>query len=101
MMLEEAQAWLRGDRTMANLIPQDPFETWQVRISQADAAMIQIAYWVAKAWKEGRKTELEIRERIAIHQQEVEEEELNGGNGSEDWLLAAMARDELRWVLGE
>ena len=38
---------------MANLIPNEPFETWQVRIAQADAAMTQIAYYVLMAKKEG------------------------------------------------
>lgn len=49
----EAQEWLRGERSMTNIIPQDPFETWLVRVAQADAAMIAIAYWVAKAHGEG------------------------------------------------
>ena len=49
MDYKEALEWLRGNRSMANLIPQEPFETWQVRIAQADAAMTQQAYWVAKA----------------------------------------------------
>ena len=47
------------------------------------------------------KTEEEIRARIAIHQQAVDEEELNGGDGNEDWMLAAKSIIELRWVLGE
>ena len=37
---------------MTNIIPQDPFETWQVRVAEADAAMMQQAYWVLKAWNE-------------------------------------------------
>ncbi len=53
MSKKEAIAWLRGERSMTNVIPQDPRETWQVRISQADAAMTQQAYWVVKAYKEG------------------------------------------------
>jgi len=47
------------------------------------------------------KTEQEIRERIAEHQQAVDEEEDNGGRGSEGWLLLKTAQSELRWVLGE
>ena len=50
---EEAREWLKGTRSMTNLIPADPHETWQVRIAQADAAMIQQAYWVVRAHKEG------------------------------------------------
>jgi len=37
---------------MTNIIPQDPFETWQVRICQADAAMTEQAYLVVKAHNE-------------------------------------------------
>jgi len=48
-----------------------------------------------------RKTDEEIRARIAEHQKAAEEEELNGGNGSEDWLLSKVAKGELEWVLGE
>ncbi len=52
MNYEEASAWLKGERSMTNLIPQEPFETWQVRIAEADAAMTQQAYWIVKAHKE-------------------------------------------------
>lgn len=52
MNIEEALAWLNGKRSMINIVPQDPMETWEVRIVQADAAMMQQAYWVAKAYKE-------------------------------------------------
>jgi len=52
MNFEEAMEWLRGNRSMTNLIPQNPFETWQVRIAQADAAMTQQAYWVVEAHKD-------------------------------------------------
>ena len=48
----EAIAWLMGKRSMCDIIPQDPFETWQVRAAQADAAMTEQAYWVAKAHKD-------------------------------------------------
>lgn len=53
MNYKEACAWLCGERSMANLVPQDPFETWQVRIAQADAAMTQQAYWAMKAHADG------------------------------------------------
>lgn len=49
----EASEWLRGTRSMCNLIPQHPLETWEVRIAEADAAKIQQAYWILKAHKEG------------------------------------------------
>lgn len=49
MTYEEALEWLRGNRSMTNIIPQDPFETWQVRTAQADAAMTQQAYYIVKA----------------------------------------------------
>lgn len=50
---QEAIEWLKGNRSTTNTIPQDPFETWQVRIAQADAAMTMQAYWVLKAYHEG------------------------------------------------
>lgn len=53
MDLEEAKQWLQGKRSMTNNITCDPLDTWQVRIAEADAAMIQQAYWVLKAHKEG------------------------------------------------
>ena len=53
MKLEEAKAWLRGERSTTNYMPQDPFDTWNVRINQADAACTEQAYWIAKAHKEG------------------------------------------------
>jgi hypothetical protein len=53
MSREEALAWLRGERSMTNVIPRDPCDTWQVRIAQADAAMTQLAYWIARAYAEG------------------------------------------------
>ena len=52
MNLEEAQAWLRGERSTANVIPHHPLETWLVRIAQADAAHAQQAYYVVKAHRE-------------------------------------------------
>ena len=52
MELNEALEWLSGNRSMTNVIPQEPFETWQVRIAQADAAMTQQAYYIAKYHRE-------------------------------------------------
>ena len=56
MSKEDAIAWLQGQRSMINSIPQDPFETWGVRIAEADAAMTHQAYWILKAHKEGLLT---------------------------------------------
>jgi len=53
MNKEEAVAWLSGERSMTNLIPEEPRDTWIVRISQADAACSEQAYWTLKAHKEG------------------------------------------------
>lgn len=53
MNKDEAVAWLKGERSLTNIIPRDPFETWNVRIAEADAAMTQQAYWIVKAHKEG------------------------------------------------
>lgn len=52
MTVEEAKAWLKGERSFTNSIPQHPFETWLVRVAEADAAMMQQAYWILKAHKE-------------------------------------------------
>jgi hypothetical protein len=49
----EAKEWLRGERSMCNLIPSDQFDTWEVRIAQANAAMYQQAYYILMAYKEG------------------------------------------------
>lgn len=56
MDLEEALAWLRGERSLTNMIPQHPLETWQVRIAEADAWATQQAYWIARAHREGLDT---------------------------------------------
>ena len=53
MDINEARAWLQGERSMNDVIPREPFETWQVRVAQADAAMTQQAYWVDRAYREG------------------------------------------------
>jgi len=45
----EAMAWIRGDRSLTNMIPQNPLETWDERIARADAAMVERAYWVLRA----------------------------------------------------
>jgi len=51
MNYEEAMEWIDGKRSMANIVPEHPFETWAIRIAQADAAMMQQAYWMIKAHK--------------------------------------------------
>jgi len=52
MDLNEAKAWLRGERSMTNVIPEHPQETWIVRIAQADAAMMEQAYLIVRAGRE-------------------------------------------------
>lgn len=52
MNLPEAHEWLKGLRSSTNIIPCDPIDTWKVRIAQADAAFMQQAYWLLKAWNE-------------------------------------------------
>lgn len=49
MSYNEAIEWLQGKRSTTNTIPREPFETWEVRIAQADAAMAQQAYYIVKA----------------------------------------------------
>jgi len=53
MKYKEAFEWLKGERSMTNIVPSQPFETWQVRIAEADAAMMQQAYWIVKAHVDG------------------------------------------------
>ena len=52
MNYNEAFEWLKGNRSMASIIPKHPFETWQVRVAQADAAATEQAYWIVKAHDE-------------------------------------------------
>ena len=66
MKLTEARAWLAGERSMANMIPKHPSETWLVRIAQADAAMVQEAYWVLKASSEGLLDDNTIEKYVDI-----------------------------------
>lgn len=51
MTYEDAQLWLKGERSMTNIVPYDPLD-WQARIARADAAMMEQAYWVVRAHKE-------------------------------------------------
>ena len=53
MSREEALAWLNGERSYTNMIPEEPHETWLVRIAGADAATTEQAYWVLRAHREG------------------------------------------------
>ena len=53
MSYEEAIEWLKGERSVTNIIPRDPLSTWQLRVMQADAANTQQAYLIVKAHKEG------------------------------------------------
>ena len=53
MKEEEAKEWLKGNRSMCNSIGSSDPDKWQVLIAQADAAMMEQAYWVLKAYKEG------------------------------------------------
>ncbi|MDA1229917.1 MAG: hypothetical protein O2856_04010 [Planctomycetota bacterium] len=57
MNLEQAKEWLRGERSMTNIIlnddPQNGNGPWMVLIAQADAAMTEQAYWIVKAHAEG------------------------------------------------
>jgi hypothetical protein len=56
MTVREAEDWLDGNRSMMNLIPSSDFETWQVRVAQADAAMMQQAYYIVKAHREAERS---------------------------------------------
>lgn len=51
MRLEEALAWLRGERSGTNYLPVT--EDRNVTVACYDAAMTQQAYWIVRAHKEG------------------------------------------------
>ena len=53
MDYEEGLAWLNGERSMVNMLHD---EQSHVRVAQADAAMMEQAYWIVRAHKEGLAT---------------------------------------------
>ena len=55
MNADEAREWIAGKRSMVNMIPENPRDTWVVRTCQADAAMMQQAYWCLRANAEGKE----------------------------------------------
>ena len=46
---KEAFAWAKGERSMINVVTQDPMDTWVVRTAEEDAACMKHAYYVLKA----------------------------------------------------
>ena len=52
MTYNEALEWLRGERSMCNIVLQHPIETWQERTARTNAAMTEQAYWIVRAHKE-------------------------------------------------
>ena len=54
MDYNEALEWIKGERSLTDFMQQYAMDMGecQVRIAQADAAMIQQAYWVLRAHKE-------------------------------------------------
>ena len=48
-----------------------------------------------------KKTEQEFRERLAMRQQEMEDEKEGGRSGGDDWMYAVIAAKELQWAFGE
>lgn len=53
MNTKEAIEWLTGKRSYNNILSSHDPDLWQVRTAQIDAAMMEQAYWVLKANKEG------------------------------------------------
>lgn len=57
MSEDEARAWLLGQRSMTNIIMDAEWgndrQQTLVRIAQADAAMVEAAYWTLRAHREG------------------------------------------------
>lgn len=64
MDFKEANDWLNGVRSMTNLVPREPFATWEVRVAQADAVMMEQAYWCDRAYREMPPEERGKVERI-------------------------------------
>lgn len=52
MNKQEAIEWMEGKRSATNTIQPEPYETWQIRIAQADAAYLQQAYWILRHLRE-------------------------------------------------
>jgi hypothetical protein len=53
MSPKEAMEWFEGKRSMTNSLSSPDSNLWQVQTAQADAAMMEQAYWVLRAHKEG------------------------------------------------
>lgn len=53
MTKEEAIRWLTGQLDMGDMITQEPYDTWNIRVEQANAAKLQQAYYILMAHKEG------------------------------------------------
>lgn len=52
MTKEEAIEWIEGRFSSVNVVPQEPFETWEYRIEQMDTLKIQQAYYILQYYKE-------------------------------------------------
>ena len=50
---EEAREWLSGNRSICNSFSSGDPDLRILRTAQADAAMMEQAYWVLRAYKEG------------------------------------------------
>jgi hypothetical protein len=56
MLLEDAMAWLRGERSMQNVITGDGSGSngaWVAWTAKADASITEQAYWIVRAHAEG------------------------------------------------
>lgn len=53
MRYDEAQAWLRGERSTINTAWGETIGDAQERATRQDAAMTEQAYWIVRAHKEG------------------------------------------------
>jgi len=62
MDYNEAVRWMRGERTMADYVPKNPFETYLERVARADAAKVEQAYWVLM----GQVVLADASERLAL-----------------------------------
>lgn len=69
MTKDEAIAWLKGERSMINLISSADPDQFQVNVAVTDAAMMKQAYLILKAHKEGL---LEVENKPDTKQDEPE-----------------------------
>jgi len=88
-----------GKQSSASIIGKGESNVVQNETEQL--AMLFTALPTVQGQVSEMKTEPEIRERIAMLQEDADNEVRNGLAGGEDWIRAVQGVIEQRWVLGE